>query len=228
MYSLSYIKVWNSLWITEGGSIFLAGRLGVSYECILSFLLCLLQLHHFLSFFNCINQTVSYISLSYISQNLESITLPCRAASITCISVFPAHFSAVPAMEILLWANVPFEICNTKLELKRVSYIQNSICEFFVTERSWKKGEVSLTWVHRRWTLYLLSMKSTVVSMVHLEYVRSNGYTLANGVASPHSVKDLMTVWERHVWETFLQYIDIWVCEPSHLSQGWLHTSASP
>lgn len=112
-------------------------------------------------------------------------------------------------MEILLWANIPFEICNTKLELKRVSYIQNSTREFFVTERSWERGEVGLTWIHSRKSFHLLSAKSTVVSIVHLQYVRSNVYTLANGVASLHSFEDHITVWERQVWETLVYILAI-------------------
>lgn len=130
---------------------------------------------------NCIlSQSISYMAETRFSHSLLQ-------GKKNYLSVFPAFiffFSAGPTVEFL--TSIPFEICNTKLELKIVFYIQNSTHEFFVTERSRAEGEVVFTWIHSRQKLHLLNMRPTVVPIGHLEYVLLNVYTHVHGVVNPH------------------------------------------
>lgn len=83
----------------------LSGEAGVSYECIPSFPLSLLQLYHFVSFLSCINQTLSYPSfISYMADTRIS-HFPLQGRKNYLYISFPTYFFffSVLTVELLLW-----------------------------------------------------------------------------------------------------------------------------
>lgn len=159
-------------WIIEEGSILR----GVRQELVTNAYL--LFFYSSCSYTNLSHSPIVQIKLDPIPwQKLESLTLPCRAERITCMSAFPAHFFCCSYSEVPVVSSIPSGICNAKLELKMACYIQNSTHEFFVTERSWAEGEVGFPYSRQK--LYLLSMRCTCNTSCWM-------CALVHGVVNPH------------------------------------------